>query len=118
MTQPAVTTSAEALFDRSDVVVLATYHQLLAALQPLGPFREEPKKTSIHLAKTTGFAGVHPRKAFLYLTLRMSQPIASTRVTKVEQVSKHRYHNDIKLATPEEVDAELLGWLAEAYALG
>jgi hypothetical protein len=33
-------------------------------------------------------------------------------------VSKNRYHNEIKLEQPADVDAELVGWLREAYTLG
>ena len=41
----------------------------------------------------------------------------SERVAKSEQVSKHRYHNEIKIIAPDEVDEELIGWLKEAYRL-
>jgi hypothetical protein len=45
------------------------YQQLLPALQPLGPFQSEVKKTSIHLVRSSAFAGVHPRKHHLRLTI-------------------------------------------------
>ena len=76
-----------------------------------------PKKTSLHLVNTSGFAGIHPRKSFLYLNVRLDRPLQSERVAKSEQVSKNRYHNEIKMITPDEVDDELIGWLKEAYAL-
>jgi hypothetical protein len=107
-----------ALFAGGDPAVQATYERLLAALREIGPFREEPKKTSIHLVRTIGFAGVHPRKHSLILNLRTIQPIQSARVTKLEQVSKNRYHNEVKLERPEHVDDEIVGWLRDAYALG
>jgi hypothetical protein len=110
--------SAEALFQGKDAAVYATYRRLLAALEQIGPFTEDSKKTSIHLVKTTAFAGVHPRKSHLYLNIRTAQPLSSGRVHKTEQVSKNRYHNEVKLTAPDEVDAELIGWLSEAYALG
>lgn len=106
------------LFVNGDPVVLATYDRLLAVLGEIGPFTEEPKKTSIHLVRTTGFAGVHPRKRSLTLNLRTDHPLDHARVARVEQVSKHRYHNEVKLERPEDVDDELLGWLREAYLLG
>jgi hypothetical protein len=108
----------DALFAGRDAVVRETYARLLAALHQLGPFQEEPKKTSIHLVRSAGFAGVHPRKNYLYLNLRTDHPLESARVMKAEQVSKNRYHNEVKLSTPNDVDAELVGWLTEAYALG
>jgi len=62
--------STAALFAGGNPAVQATYERLLEALREIGPFREEPKKTSIHLVRTTGFAGVHPRKHWLILNLR------------------------------------------------
>ena len=52
------------------------YEELLSRLKSLGPFKEEIKKTSIHLVRSSAFAGA------------------------------------------EEIDAELMGWLREAYDLG
>lgn len=98
--------------------VLATYEQLLIELRMLGPFQVEPKQTSIHLVRRVGFAGVHPRKAYLYLNLRTDAPIESPRIAKREQVSKSRYHNELRLDQPADVDAELVGWLSAAYQLG
>ena len=111
------TQGLDALFAGKDVAVRAIYSRLLEVLQTFGPFKEEPKKTSIHLVNASGFAGVHPRKSFLYLNVRMDRPLQGERVTKSEQVSKNRYHNEIKITSPDDVDAELVGWLKEAYAL-
>ena len=111
------TQTIDALFVGKDAVVLAIYHQVLEVLHSLGPFQEEPKKTSIHLVQSSGFAGIHPRKSFLYLNLRMNRPLQGERIAKSEQVSKNRYHNEVKITSPDEVDAELIGWLKEAYAL-
>jgi Domain of unknown function (DUF5655) len=109
--------AAIGLFAGSDSEVLAIYDRLLAVLSEFGPFSEEPKKASIHLVHTTGFAGVHPRKRSLTLNLRTDRPLASARIVRVEQVSKNRYHNEIKLERPTDIDAELMGWLREAYML-
>ena len=108
----------DALFTGKDEVVRSIYHRLLEVLHTLGPFQEEPKKTSIHLVRTAGFAGVHPRKSYLYLNLRTDYPIDNPRISKSEQVSKNRFHNEMKLASPGEIDEELLAWLKDAYALG
>ena len=93
------------------------YKKLLRALKPLGPFEEQMKKTSIHLARKSAFAGIHPRKEYLILTVKADGPLKSPRVFKSEQVSKSRWHHEVKLAMPKDIDAELLGWLRAAYAL-
>jgi hypothetical protein len=36
---------------------------------------------------------------------------------KREQVSAHRWHLDVRLESPRDVDRELLGWLRKAYDL-
>jgi hypothetical protein len=53
------------------------YTDLLAAIKPIGPFREEIKKTSIHLVRGSAFAGVHPRKQYLVLTVKPASPSAA-----------------------------------------
>ena len=90
---------------------------MLRALKPLGAFKEEVKKTSIHLARKSAFAGVHPRKEQLLLTIKAAQPICSKRIVKSEQVSKSRWHEEVKVAVVGDIDAELLGWLRDAYEL-
>jgi hypothetical protein len=108
----------DTLFLGKNENVQSTYCRLLEALHALGPFREELKKTSIHLVRTVGFAGVHPRKSHLILNLRTDYPLDTPRIAKSEQVSKHRFHNEVKLTSPSDVDEELLVWLKDAYILG
>jgi hypothetical protein len=91
---------------------------LLDVLGPLGAFTAEAKKASIHLVRSSGFAGVHPRKSYLYLNLRLDHALSGPRVAKTEQVSKNRWHNEIRLDSPDQIDDELRGWLREAYTLG
>lgn len=109
--------TVDALFAGKEPAVRRTYDRLLATVRTLGPFEEDPKKTSIHLARGTAFAGVATRKAYLLLTLRTTTRIDSPRVVQTEQASKSRWHNVVKVASEAEVDAELLGWLKFAYAL-
>jgi hypothetical protein len=81
---------------------------------------EDPKQTCVHLTAGKGgtaFAGLHPRKGALLLNIRLKEPLKSARVRKIEQASTHRFHCEMILTSPSDVDAELLGWLDEAYQL-
>ena len=98
--------------------VRAIYDRLLDEARKLGPFEEEPKKTSIHLSNGRAFAGVHTRKDALLLTLVADHPIPSPRIEKVEQASKSRYHLEVRLKQPQDVDSELVAWLQSSYSLG
>jgi hypothetical protein len=60
---------------------------------------------------------VHPRKSGLLLVIRTDRPIESARVRKLERVSANRWHNELLLSAPEEVDDEVAGWLRAGYAL-
>ncbi len=95
----------------------AAYEALLGKVVSLGPVVVEPKKTSVHLKARVAFAGVHVRKDCLIVQVVAEGPIPSPRVFKAEQVSRNRYHNHVRVASPQDVDDELLGWLKAAYQL-
>src|SRR3954464_6661414 len=105
-------------FTKSADHVKQTYEGLLVAARKLGPVLEEPKKTSIHLVRESAFAGVATRRDALVLTLKSDHPIESPRVHRAEQTSANRWHLELRLAAPKDVDAELRRWLRQAYALG
>ena len=98
-------------------VVREIYDALLKASCAFGPVSEQPKKTSIHLARKSAFAGIQTRREWLILTLKSREDIRSPRVMRREQASANRWHLEVKLTSPDEVDAELVGWLEKAYDL-
>jgi hypothetical protein len=104
-------------FRDRDPNVAATYAALLRAARALGPVIEEAKKTSIHLVRESAFAGVATQKAALILTLKSATDLRSPRIRKHEQASANRWHLEVRLAEPTEVDTEVKQWLAAAYAL-
>ena len=104
-------------FAKSDPEVLRTYRRLLMAARAIGPVAEEPKKTSIHLVARTAFAGIATRRSSLILTLKSAKDIRSARIEKREQASAHRWHLEIRLTKPSDVDRQLTSWLSAAYAL-
>jgi hypothetical protein len=93
------------------------YDQLLATLGEIGPVTQEAKKTSIHIVNHSALAGVRVRKAYLLLNFKSDRKLKSKRILKGEQLSAKRYHHELKLESPAELDEELRGWLQEAYEL-
>ena len=114
---PTDTYTLDSHFATKDPVVRQIYDRLLLSLKTSGPVGKEAKKTSIHLTNGTAFAGVATRKGYLILTIRSDRKLDSPRIHKQEQVSARRYHSEVKLASPSEVDPELIGWLKAAYSL-
>jgi hypothetical protein len=100
-----------------DPIVLEVYQHLLVEMRKFGPVVEEPKKTSIHLIKRSAFAGVVTRKTALILNIKSAAPIMDARIVHAERVSSNRFHQEVKLTSPTEIDPLLLGWLKSAYEI-
>ena len=112
--------TVDGLLAGRDDSVRAAYTRVVEAARSAGPVFEDAKKTCVHLAPAadaSAFAGVHPRKTGVLLNLRTSAPISSARVRKTEQISRNRFFNEILVESPDQVDAELAGWMREAYEL-
>lgn len=104
-------------FEGKDASVRQIYDRILKATEKFGPVAEEPKKTSIHLVNQTAFAGVATRKSAMVLTIKSDRKLPSPRIHKSEQTSAKRFHHEVKLTSPADVDSELVNWLKDAYAL-
>ena len=104
-------------FEGRAASVRQTYAALLAASRALGPVKEEAKKTSIHLVRDSAFAGIATQKAALVLTLKSDRDVKSKRIRRRERASANRWHLEVRLENPADLDREILGWLARAYSL-
>jgi hypothetical protein len=104
-------------FVNRSAVLRSTYDAILNASRRFGPVKVEPKKTSIHLVRDTAFAGVAVRKTALVLTIKSAQDIRSPRIARHERASANRWHLETRVEGPDDVDEELIEWLAQAYAL-
>jgi hypothetical protein len=93
------------------------YREIVDASSALGPVEEDPKKTSIHLNRRVAFAGVQTRKDTLILTLKSARDIKHGRVHKTEQTSANRWHFEVRLNDPAEVDDQIRQWLRTSYEL-
>ncbi len=102
---------------RADPALQRVYARLLKAVQALGRVVEERGERSVLLRSGGGFLGVHPKRDCLDLQIVTDHVIRAARITKVDPVSARRFHVHVRIASQKEVDAQLLGWLREAYDL-
>ena len=109
--------AVDRIFARSEPQVQALAVALIERAASLPGVAVDPKGTCIHLNHRVAFAGLHPRKGALLLNIRTMAPIESNRIRKVERVSSNRCHNELLLASVDELDEELMGWIAQAHAL-
>jgi len=93
------------------------YSRLLKAVGRFGPVLEERGDRSVLLRSRAGFVGVHPTREGLDLQIVTDHAVRAARVSKVDRVSASRFHVHVRIASPADIDAQLLGWLREAYDL-
>jgi hypothetical protein len=104
-------------FEGRAPAVRAIYRRITSAARAVGPFREDPKKTSIHLVGKSAFAGIATRKDAVILTIKSAADIESPRIFKRQRASPNRWHLEIRLDDPKQVDRELKAWLKDAMKL-
>ena len=104
-------------FEGKEPEVKSIYERIVSESRKFGNVVEEPKKTSIHLVNRSAFAGVVTRKNALILNIKSAKPIKDKRITKSEQISASRFHQEVKLTSADEVDSTLVGWLRDAYSI-
>jgi hypothetical protein len=109
--------SVKAHFAKKDPAVFETYRRIVDIARTFGTVTEDPKKTSIHLVRRTAFAGVATRRSALILTLKSASDIRSPRIQKREQTSANRWHVEVRLEEPADVDRQLTAWMKAAYEL-
>jgi len=105
------------VFRNATPAALELYRGMLEVMRPFGSFREELKKTSVHLVRKSAFAGVHFRRDYLMVTIKATVPIESARVSKAAPVSRNVWHCEVKVSRAAEFDSELVDWLRAAYEL-
>ncbi len=98
--------------------VRATFDELLAVVQSIGPVEVLPEKTRIALHVRMSFAACVPRSRWLDGHLVLARRVDSPRFRRIETFSPRNVLHAFRLTSPEEIDDEFRGWLREAYDVG
>ena len=106
-------------FARAEPRVRALFDRLLAAVRENGPVTVNATASRVTFQVDTRFAGIdRPRGENLVANFVLTRPVQSARLSRVEHIPPYYYVHRLRLRRPEDVDAELRGWLAEAYQVG
>lgn len=98
--------------------VRATFDRIVAAVAALGPVEVLGQKTRIALHVRMSFAALVPRHRWLDGHLVLDRRVDSPRFTRIEVFSARNVLHAFRLSSPDQVDDEFRGWLAEAYRVG
>jgi hypothetical protein len=77
----------------------------------VGPIHVEPVSVGIFLKRARGFCELRPKTKWVAVGFGMPRTLQSHRLSRKVVDSWHV----VNVRTPEEVDDQLLDWLAEAY---
>lgn len=106
------------MFAGDKAVLRPIFDALLAGILSFGTDIEQaPKKGYLSLRRTTQFATLHPStKSRFDVGLKLKGVAPSGRLEAAGSWNAMVTHR-VRLARADEVDAEVLGWLRQAYAL-
>jgi len=113
---PAATADAavDGLYVGPKADLRPVHDRVMAAIDTLGTFEIAPKKTYLSLRRKKQFATVGPAtKTQVEIGLNARDLQAGDRLIALKPGGMCQYK--IRLSSPDEVDAELVGWIKAAY---
>jgi uncharacterized protein DUF5655 len=101
--------------DRGSAQVQEIAADVLDVLARLGPHGVVPVKTMILVRATSNFGGLIVRRDALDVRFILPRPLSHGRIRKTERMGPSKYAYEVRLLSAADVDAQLKGWLREAY---
>jgi hypothetical protein len=93
------------------------WERLRETLAELGDQRIYASGSCIMFAREAVYCFVRPKRSFLEVSVFLSREIKSPHVKRVEQRSKTKVANILKIAHRDAVEPPLTDWLRESYEL-
>jgi Domain of unknown function (DUF5655) len=98
---------------------VALYERFVRLVEECGPFSYAVAKTTITFkGSRRGFAGARPTARGLTGYLDLQRVVEDPRISSVAPYTKRLFVHHFRISTPDELDDEFAGWVAEAYAVG
>ncbi|GEK79046.1 DUF5655 domain-containing protein [Agrococcus baldri] len=98
---------------------VAMFHRFVELVAACGPYEVSPSKSSVTFkGARRGFAGARPTASGLKVYLDLQRALESPRVRSVSPYTARLFVHHLTLTSLDELDDELAGWIAEAYAVG
>lgn len=82
-----------------------------------GQYIIEKKKTSLHVVAKSAFLGIHFMKDKLRLNIVLDHELTNELVRKVDKISANRFHNELDIDNPNQLDKEIESFIKNAYIL-
>ena len=86
-----------------------------AVLSQVGPFKVESLECCIHFVTTFTFTAVRIQRNKIKVDFSLNKKVKNKRIKQSTQMSANRYLYAIDILKAEDIDAELMEWITEAY---
>ncbi len=100
---------------RASAEVKNTVAVLQDALAAIGPHATVPVKTMILLRATANFGSIVVRRECVHLEFVLTRALDHARIYKRDSLGPRRYTHHVRLASPADVDEQVVSWLRESY---
>jgi hypothetical protein len=94
------------------------FERLRTTVEALGPVTLVAYRDRIAFMGLVRFAAAVPRQRWLDVELWLARRVDSPRMHKIETLTPRAHIHTVRIAEAHQIDAELAGWLAEAYTIG
>ena len=111
------TTTESALTGDLSEELQEAWQRLRETAAEFGEQRIYASHSSIMFSRRSCYFFVRPRKSFLEVCVFLDRPVKAPQVRRVENPSKTRVANILRLRHRDEVEAPITDWLKEAYDL-
>jgi Domain of unknown function (DUF5655) len=105
-------------FAGKDVAVRRAFDAVLAEVRRLGPVTVLAESTRIALHVRMSFAAFVARRHWLDGHVVLARRLDHPRFRRIEEYSARNVLHAFRLHGPDDVDADVRSWLAEAYRVG
>jgi hypothetical protein len=108
----------DALFEGKPAHIRALYDRFHEMVQRCGPSKLLPYREKVAYMVRVRFAGAIPAARWLDIGFWLPRRVESLRFRKVETIYPNAHVHFLRITDASELDAEVAGWLSEAYDVG
>ena len=101
-----------------DPTMVALYEELAALIRKCGPLTLEATKSRIQFKVRMTFASLDIKKRWLDVGLIFAKRVEHPRFTGIWSVSPRNHLHTLRIASADDLNDQLAGWLRQAYAVG
>jgi hypothetical protein len=90
----------------------------VATVRKIGPVRVLPERTRIAFQVRICFAQVTPKSHWLDGHVVLARRFDHPRFRRIDTISPRNHVHHFRITCVDDIDAEFISWLAEAYSVG